>query len=350
LRDEVGVVHRAQAVQARNLDLSEETSRLRTLFEQAPGFVAILDGPKHEFVLANEAYRTLVGKRDLIGKGVAEALPEIVDQGFVSLLDNVRNTGVGYVGRRARVMLDNGRLGATGEAYYLDFLYQPILGEGGEVTGVFVQGHDVTEQVEAEERQKLLINELNHRVKNTLAIVQGLAMQSFRRVENSEAAQRTFDSRLNALAAAHTLLTEHEWELAELTDVLRRSVEATAGLDSERVHIDGPDIMLVPQTAVSLAMMIHELSTNAIKYGALSVAAGRVDIGWTVAAEADHRLLAITWRENGGPRVVEPERRGFGTRLIERGMTGELKGEVRMEFRPEGLHCTITARLPPEAA
>lgn len=346
LRDEMGVVERANAIQARNRDLAEESDRLKTLFEQAPGFVAILTGSEHRFVIANEAYRTLVGKRDLIGKSVAEALPEIVEQGFIDLLDEVRASGKPYVGRRALVYLHSGKMEVTGEPYYLDFIYQPIVSSDGVVSGVFVQGQDVTEQVRAEDRQKLLINELNHRVKNTLSIVQGLAMQTFRRVPESAAAQAVFDSRLIALAAAHTLLTEHEWDQAELSDVLRRSVDATAGVDADRVDIRGPTLMLQPQTAVSLAMMTHELSTNAIKYGALSVSEGRVTVSWTVADTPEHRLLSLTWVESDGPPVEAPSRRGFGTRLIERGMSSELRGDVRMEFQPDGLRCTVTARVP----
>jgi PAS domain S-box-containing protein len=346
LRDEMGLVERASAVQARNLSLSEEAQRLRTLFEQAPGFVAILGGPDHRFVLANEAYRELVGQRDLIGRTVAEALPEVVGQGFLDLLDQVLTTRTAYVGNRIRVYLSSGRAGESGGDRYLTFVYQPIFDANGSVTGVFVQGHDVTQEVEAEERLNLLINELNHRVKNTLSIVQGLAMQSFRRLEGSEAARLTFDSRLNALAAAHGLLTERNWEAAALAEVVRGSLVAAAGQAAERAHLEGPELTLTPQAAVSLAMMVHELSTNAIKYGALSVESGRVDVGWIVTHDEDEILLEFEWRESGGPPVVAPERRGFGTRLIERGLSASLKGTVAIEYLPEGLRCTMRVRLP----
>lgn len=224
---------------------------------------------------------------------------------------------------------------------FLDFIYQPIFDDDGRVTGVFVQGHDVTEQVEAEERQKLLINELNHRVKNTLAIVQGLAIQSFRRIANSEEAQRTFSSRLNALAAAHSLLTDRSWEAARLEDTLRRSVEATAGQDTDRVHFQGPDVTLRPQVAVAVAMIVHELSTNAIKYGALSRDSGMVQVTWDIDQREDRQLIRIEWIESGGPRVEKPNRQGFGTRLIERGLAAEKGSSVVVDFAPEGLRCTI---------
>jgi len=349
LRDEMGIVERAQAVQARNLDLTEETNQLRTLFEQAPGFVAILSGDEHRFLLANKAYRRLVGGRDIIGKTVAKALPEVVGQGFVELLDNVRSTGAPYVASRAKVVLKGGEGGSPGEVHYLDFIYQPIIADG-EVTGVFVQGHDVTAEVKAEERQTLLINELNHRVKNTLSIVQGLALQSFRRIENSELAQRTFESRLNALAAAHSLLTEHHWDSASLAGTIASALSATAGQSAEQVTLQAPEFSLPPQAAVTLSMVVHELSTNAIKYGALSVETGHVEVNCTVDDTADHRLLTIIWEERGGPPVSPPAHRGFGTRLIERGLSTDLRGDVKVDFRPEGLHCTIVARLLAESS
>ncbi len=211
LRDEMGVVQRASAVQQRNRSLVEETDQLRSLFEQAPGFIAILQGPELRFVIANAAYRALVGRRDLIGLPLAQALPEVVDQGFAELLDQVLRSGEPFVGRRVKVTLENAP--AQHEERYLDFIYQPIVARDGQVSGIFVQGHDVTEEVEAEERQKLLINELNHRVKNTLAVVQGLAMQSFRSLPGAQEARVTFDARLNALAAAHSLLTDRNWDL-----------------------------------------------------------------------------------------------------------------------------------------
>lgn len=346
LRDESGLVERAHAVQARNLDLAKESEWLKRLFEQAPGFMAILRGPSHTFVMANEAYRALIGQRNVIGKPVADALPEVVEQGSVMSLDKVYRTGEPYFGRAEKIELEQ----ADGTVNrYLDFIYQPIFTDEGDVSGVFVQGHDVTDGVESLERQKLLINELNHRVKNTLSIVQGLASQSFRQLEGSHGARQVFDARLNALAAAHSMLTERNWKSAHLTASIRSSVEATAGLDIERFRIEGPNICLAPQTAVSLTMMIHELTTNALKYGALSHPAGRVDIRWKIERDDGTDHLTLDWMESGGPRVEPPSRHGFGSRLIRSGMSLEKGNEVDMDFNPEGLHCRIKASLISEA-
>jgi two-component sensor histidine kinase len=183
-------------------------------------------------------------------------------------------------------------------------------------------------------------------VKNTLSIVQALAMQSFNDGIDPAVARRAFDARLTALSAAHSLLTTQSWESAGLLETIKASVAATAGANIERVRLQGPDIVVAPQTAVSLAMAIHELCTNAIKYGALSNDTGTVDVRWTAKpGEEDFTELTIEWTEAGGPPVEAPTRRGFGTRLIERGLSAELRSSVTLEFLPSGLKCTILARL-----
>jgi PAS domain S-box-containing protein len=204
---------------------------------------------------------------------------------------------------------------------------------------------DITDRKRSEERQRLLINELNHRVRNTLAIVQSLAKQTFRGGFDPGAASTAFEKRLMALSAAHNLLTREQWQAASLADVIASSVDAAAGSAVSRVRIVGPHVSLPPQTAVGMAMAAHELSTNALKYGSLSTATGEVEVTWTVD-QAEPPRLWLRWRERGGPPVVEPVRRGFGSRLIERGLTAELGGSVHLSFEPEGVTCVIDAPLP----
>jgi PAS domain S-box-containing protein len=342
-RDEAGVVKRADAIQARNRDLAEERDRFRRMFEQAPGFVAVVGGPRHVFLMANAAYRRLIGERELIGKPVADAVPEVVEQGFIELLDRVREEGKVYVGEREPLMLRSENSDALNRRY-LTFVYQPIF-DAGQVTAIFVQGYDVTDEVEASDAQKLLINELNHRVKNTLAIVQGLAAQSFRNLEGADEGLAALDARLNALAAAHSLLTESNWEAARVENTIAGAIQATVGSEAHRVSLAGPSLSLPPQTTVSLAMLVHELSTNALKYGALSNDSGTVAVEWQVKEEAESRQLQIDWRESGGPPVEAPTRRGFGTRLIERGLSTEGAARASIEFDPGGLRCTVTIRI-----
>jgi len=205
---------------------------------------------------------------------------------------------------------------------------------------------EIEQRRKAEEQQTLLINELNHRVKNTLAIVQSLAQQTFKTEVPTDVARGAFGARLNALAAAHDLLTRRNWEKASLSEIILSSVAATAGAASGRITCEGPDVILLPQTAVSLAMAIHELSTNAIKYGALSNDTGAVTVVWQISSGQGQPRILLEWKEVGGPPVAPPARKGFGARMIERGLAADLSGEVALDFAPTGLRCFIDAPLP----
>jgi two-component sensor histidine kinase len=179
-------------------------------------------------------------------------------------------------------------------------------------------------------------------VKNTLAIVQGIAWQSFRAGGVPVSVREAFEGRLTALAAAHDVLTRQNWEAGSVLHIV---AEATAPhhAGDGRLTAEGPNVDLEPKTAVALALAMHELATNAVKYGALSTARGRVDVRWSIEAG----VLKLTWRETGGPPVVAAQiERGFGARLLEQGLAGELDGSVTLDFRPEGLVCRMEAPLP----
>lgn len=562
--------------------ISGERERLWQMFDQAPGFIALLESPQHIFAMANRAYFDLVGKRDIIGKSVAEALPEVASQGFGELLDQVYQTQQPFVGRATPVLLERD---GSDQQRFVDFIFQPLLSSDGQVTGIFVQGHDVTDQrhavialQESEERfrlvaerapvmlwmgdadgkcaylnkaqrefwgvteqdmssfdwgltvhpedqeklfvpyaeamanhspfslearfkrndgiyrrlqthaeprfsssgeflgmigvnvditdareaedryrrifeqagdliltadlkqvitdcnpaaaaavglrreqaigrkiseflspedyqrttemlgeklerggttqydvqvrssngdllfweiasgltfddagnplglhvvgrdvterkrferhQQLLVGELNHRVTNTLAIVQSLTHQSFNSSVPPQDAIRRFEGRLEALAAAHNLLTRKNWDTALIAEVAGAALAPFCA--AGRCKIDGPDVQIGPQTAVSLALALHELATNAAKYGALSNARGSISVQWTFNDD----LLALVWKESGGPEVSAPTRRGFGTRMIERLLTSEFGGKVELDFAPQGVSCRVIGRLP----
>lgn len=199
---------------------------------------------------------------------------------------------------------------------------------------------DLTHLKEAHRRQQLLINELNHRVKNTLAIVQSIGLQTFRGKVDDELRQQ-FDNRLIALAQAHDMLTQENWRGADLHGLISKSIEFACDVQ-DRAIIDGPSLLLPRRTVVPMAMAIHELCTNASKYGALTHPQGRIHIGWHLLA-GDRAQLR--WEESGGPAVKPPNYRGFGTRLIERGLAHELHGDVSLEFDPGGVRCTIAFPL-----
>lgn len=211
-----------------------------------------------------------------------------------------------------------------------------VIDPDGVPVGLLSISRDVTEQRAFEDRRELLIHELNHRVKNTLSLVQALAHQSFRGRDDADG----FIARIAALAGAHDLLTREHWEGVALRDVVTKAVEAFA---AGRVTIEGgPRVTLQPKQAIAITMALHELATNATKYGALSVEGGNVAIKWT---DGDGRFR-LCWEETGGPRVKPPEHKGFGLRMIERALASDLSGSVTMDFEESGLSCTIDAPLP----
>ncbi len=212
--------------------------------------------------------------------------------------------------------------------------------------------YDVTEQKRAETRQRLLINELNHRVKNTLATVQSLAAQSFQRIspdpDSIAAARRAFESRLFALARGHDVLTRENWEGASLKEVVNEAFAAYRSLHpdgSDAIAIDGQDLWVTPPMVLSLSMALHELCTNALKYGALRVPGGQVRISWSAVSEPTGTRLLLRWEEQGGPPVSPPARKGFGSRLIQDGVARELNGVAQMVYEPTGVVCTIDVPL-----
>jgi len=192
----------------------------------------------------------------------------------------------------------------------------------------------------------LLIEELNHRVKNTLAILQSIATQTFRSASRAE--REKFEGRLGALAEAHNLLSTEKWQGSELQDVIRRVLQPYLLNNPERVRMFGPRVPLSPRLAVVLSMIVHEIATNAAKYGALSNESGAVVLDWEIVEESTGRQLRLIWTEAGGPPVVEPVQRGFGSRLIERSARDQLGGEATVDFLPRGVVYTVTCALGAE--
>lgn len=202
---------------------------------------------------------------------------------------------------------------------------------------------DVTDQKKWERRSKLLISELSHRVSNTLAVVQSIARQTLRTAGSEKRFLELFEGRLDALARAHSLLVEARWEGAEFAALVRSQLGAYLTDDPRRLVFEGDAVMIPPDFATPFGLVLHELATNAAKYGALSAGTGQVLLSWGVQRESSHRRFMVRWRETGGPPVVEPERVGFGGTLIERGLPGAV---VQREFAREGLTCTIELELP----
>ena len=578
--------------------LATESERLRELFHQAPGFMAMLRGPEHIFEMVNASYYQLVGHRDILGKPVLEALPEVTEQGFKELLDRVYTSGEPFVGQGIAVTLQR-EPDSEPEERFVDFVYQPIKDAHGRVSGVFAEGSDVTEakkaeaalrasearangvlkgmtegfllidrdfrilqineealridgrpadeilgrthwevwphslgtpvedayrkamtervpaslehhyvsdihdvwlelrvfpvedggvasfyrditerqkaaedlrasearlkavldnvpvgiiiaeapsgrvvtgnpqaerifrhpihptpdfdayeqsrvhhpdgtptaaqdypiarairtgeitegeeylyqrgdgtmawmrfaaapirnaegdivagvvaavdidqEKQAEQHQQLLINELNHRVKNTLATVQSIASQTLRNADTKEEARFALEARLLALSRAHDVLTRENWESAGLREIVSEAMAPYRHERENRLHMRGSNVRLSPRMALAFAMALQELATNAVKYGALSNSVGEVHIAWSVRHAGSERRLHLSWTESGGPAVEPPTRRGFGTRLIERSLAQDLDGDAKIQFAPTGVVCTVDASLP----
>ncbi|KMO40618.1 histidine kinase [Methylobacterium tarhaniae] len=231
-----------------------------------------------------------------------------------------------------------------GHFYPVGFTASPIRDDAAHVIGTIIEVRDISEEKAAAERQRLLIDELNHRVKNTLATVQSIAAQTFRG-RSDQTSRALFDARLAALSSAHDALEADHWESASLRGVVER---ALGPIGADRVGLDGPDARLHPKVAVTLGMALHELATNAAQHGALSVPEGRVAVCWTLEGGEEGRpRLALDWREEGGPAVTPPARRGFGSRLVERQLPMEFGGSAEIAYAPDGVACRLRIPLTP---
>lgn len=237
--------------------------------------------------------------------------------------------------------------GALGSDRPLPPLPRSLVREGALIADAL--GHAADELARRGEAHRLLIDELNHRVKNTLATVQSMAAQSLKDLGGGAVAGRdAFEARLLALSRAHDILTRESWASADLRGMADQAVRPFQGEPGPgrvpRVALDGPDLRLPPEGALALTMILHELCTNAVKHGALSVPGGRVALAWTLESAPEGRTLRMTWRERGGPPVVPPSRMGFGTRLLERGFAG--RNTASLTYAAEGLVYAAASPLP----
>ncbi|WP_205790211.1 PAS domain-containing protein [Microvirga makkahensis] len=232
-----------------------------------------------------------------------------------------------------------------GSFYPVAFTASPIPDEEANTIGTIIEVRDIRAEKKAQEHQRLLINELNHRVKNTLATVQSITSQTLRNAATAQDAKDALEGRLLALSRTHDVLTRENWESAELREIVEQAVEPYRGQGEDRFHLEGPWIRLPPRMALALAMALQELATNAGKYGALSNVTGMIRVTWEVDDLQVPARLHLQWREAGGPIVAPPTRRGFGTRLIERSLAQDLNGEAQILFAVTGVVCTVDAPI-----
>jgi two-component sensor histidine kinase len=236
-----------------------------------------------------------------------------------------------------------------GSVFCAAILISAVLDERGDVVEHFASFVDLTKQKEEQSQSIMMIDELNHRVKNTLATVQSIVSQALRKGSDPEVIREAVESRLFSLSRSHDLLSRENWKGAGLHDLVESTLEpfGVANGRSERFVIKGKNIRLPANEALALGIAFHELATNAVKYGAFSNAAGSIMLTWSIEPMAGGDRLILRWQEKGGPPVTPPTRKGFGSRVIERGLPHELGGEVQLDYRAAGLICTINVPAPP---
>ena len=218
---------------------------------------------------------------------------------------------------------------------------EPLRDPGGQITGSVAIGIDISERKRNDEHQKLLINELNHRVKNTLTTVQSIARRSLRTAGSLHDAERALGDRLVAVARAYDVLTKEHWQGSSVRAMIENTIGAYG--QAGRVSLEGPEFWLTPSNSVTFSLIVHELAVNATKHGALSGDDGQVEIRWTIEKDAEADVVTLTWRERGGPPVEPPERTGFGSDLLRR-LSESGGSQHRMDFDPAGLTCTFSLR------
>ena len=336
--EEVGraLARSASELQAREASVRQSEERLRATHENAA--VGIVEVDREGCLISvNEARCKISGhsREEMVGRSLADFL----------ILGEANRDYVFFKQQVAGVLnsytMENQFVRKNGTSGWVRASSTAVRGADGEFLYAVRVVEDITERKESEVGQKLLIDELNHRVKNTLATVQSLAWQSARSGVPPEVAQQRFQERLLALSRTHNLLNETSWKGASLRTILQTELEPH-DLDETRCRLIGPDLDLAPKAAVVLGMVIHELTTNAVKYGSLSVAQGRVEVQWH---QRGIDSLHLIWSENGGPPASAPERKGFGSRLMEQAITRELGGQLQVEFPPDGLRCRLVLPL-----
>jgi PAS domain S-box-containing protein len=334
----IGVAHDITSAKQAEIELRASEERFRLMAENAPVMIWISDATG-KCVHLNQMLRQFWGVSE-------EQVREFDWSDTVHPEDkaNVINTVTFAMTTRSRFDLKARYLDVHGRYRILDSRAHPRFSTG-EFMGMIGANVDVTERDEAEKARELLVAELNHRVKNTLAVVQAIAHQTFSKNSNPTEARRAFEGRLIALGHAHDLLTNANWENASLKELAEVTLDIK-GTNRNAIFLTGPQILLSPKQAVSLGMALHELCTNARKYGALSKDGGRIQIDWTRIKDPSAKLR-IQWREIGGPLVSAPLRRGFGSMLLERTLARDLEGKVEVDFEPLGLTCHITLPIHP---
>jgi PAS domain S-box-containing protein len=319
--------------------VAAETTRMAMVFTDAKAS----DSP---IIFANDSFLALTGyeREEVLGQNFKFLLargsdPEALAQ-LEAEFEGSSGTGSENLYRRK-----------DGSEFWAATFVSPVRDESGDVVQHFASFMDLTKHKHEQAHSRMLIEELNHRVKNTLATVQSIAWQALRKASDPEIIRESIESRLFALSRSHDLLTRDDWEGAGLLDLVNVALEpfGVSNGRAERFVITGNNILLTPKATLALGIAFHELATNAVKYGAFSNATGSILIAWTIEPTPEGNRLVLLWQEKDGPSVARPSRKGFGSQVIERGLAHELEAMVHLDYRADGVDCTIDIPAPQAA-
>lgn len=315
--------------------VAAETSRMPMIFADAT-----VDG--HPIIFANESFLDLTGydEREVLGQRfdflvTRDTEPETLER-LAAEFHNASHGNLEICCNRK-----------DGSVFWAGLFISPVSNAGGEVVQHFASFVNLTAHKEEESESRMLIDELNHRVKNTLSTVQSIVYQALKTATDPAIIRESIESRVFALSRSHDLLSRENWKSAGLLDIVKEALEPFGVTDgrAERFVISGNNYRFAPKAVLALSIAFNELATNAVKYGAFSNASGRILISWVVQTAPDGNRLTLRWQEKDGPPVTPPYRKGFGSRVIERGLVHELDGAVDLDYRPDGVVCTISVPL-----
>ena len=315
--------------------VAADTTRMAMVFTDA-------GEPENPIIFANDSFLALTGfdRAEVLGQSLNFMLASATDaESLATISTEFAEDANGGSEVRCRRK--------DGSEFWAGLFISPVRDEGDKIVQNFASFVDLTRHKREQAQSRMLIDELNHRVKNTLATVQSIVWQAMRTSSDPKLVRQAIESRLFALSRSHDLLTLKNWESASLFDLVHQAVLPFSAAEelAERIVLSGPDISLPPKAALALGIAFNELATNAAKYGALSDAAGHLDVSWEILDAPEGRRLQITWQESAGPKVEAPARKGFGSSVLQRGLTLELEAVVHLDYLPSGVRCIINIPL-----
>jgi PAS domain S-box-containing protein len=316
--------------------VAAETTRMAMVFTDAKE-------QGHPIIFANDAFLSLTGYdlKEVLGHSFNFLMARGADPKALAQVEAAFEGGADHSSEIRYRRKD-------GSVFWAALFISPVRDESGEVVQHFASFVDLTRQKQEQAQSTMMIDELNHRVKNTLATVQSIVWQTLRRGSDPKVIRESIESRLFALSRSHDLLSRENWAGAGLLDLINETMKPfeVANGRAERFVITGKNIRLPPNVTLALGIAFHELATNAVKYGALSNETGSILLVWTIEPTPEGDRLILHWQEKDGPSVTPPTRKGFGTRVIERGLPHELEGTVTLDYRVDGVVCTINIPAP----